>query len=172
MLIRAIKWLHARSFVLMIGRKNTIFVQAQLFWRSDSDLGKNTVNVALSLLSLVKDYNDNIMGHFCFDRVRFLSGVISWFRKIYPWRDTKFGHDRNIQKNLTTIRGLTLFLLERRNPDWLWRILEKRPAKSERNMCNDSCKYELRPEKEKTRPANSRVFRLLGRLNSPLAGQK
>ena len=49
-LIRTIKWRHARSFVLMIGWKNPIFVQAQRFWRSDSDLGKNTVNMALIIV--------------------------------------------------------------------------------------------------------------------------
>ena len=37
---RTIKWRHARSFVLMIGWTTAIFMQAQRFWSSDSDLEK------------------------------------------------------------------------------------------------------------------------------------
>ena len=43
----SINWRWARFFVLMIGWTNASFLQAQRFWRSDSDLGKSNVNMAL-----------------------------------------------------------------------------------------------------------------------------
>ena len=43
----SINWRWARFFVLMICWTNVSFVQAQRFWRRDSDLGESTVNMTL-----------------------------------------------------------------------------------------------------------------------------